>query len=40
MDNLCIYSQTEEAHLEHLELVFEKFREAIIKLKKCQNVIY
>ena len=37
MDNLLICSQTEE-HLKHLELVFEKFREAIIKLKmsKCE----
>ena len=33
MDDLLIYSQTEEEHLKHLELVFEKFREAGIKLK-------
>ena len=24
MDNLLIYSQTEEEHLEHMQLVFEK----------------
>ena len=38
MDDLLIYSQTEEEHLKHLELVFEKFREAGIKLKmsKCK----
>ena len=33
MDDLLIYSQTEEECLKHLELVFEKFREAGIKLK-------
>ena len=33
MDNLLIYSQTEEEHLTHLEVVFEKFREVGIKLK-------
>ena len=33
MDNLLIYSQTEEEHLKHLELVFKKIREAGIKLK-------
>ena len=37
MDDLLIYSQTEEEHLKHLELDFEKFREASIKLK-CQEV--
>ena len=36
VDNLLIYSQTEE-HLKHLELAFEKLREASIKQKKCQN---
>ena len=38
MDDLLIYIQTEEEHLKHLELVFEKFREASIKLKmsKCE----
>ena len=37
-DDFLIYSQTEEEHLKHLELVFEKFREARIKLKmsKCK----
>ena len=37
MDNLLIYSETKEDHLKHLELVFEKCREAGIKLKmsKC-----
>ena len=33
MDDLVIYSQMEEEHSEHLGLVFEKFREAGIKLK-------
>ena len=38
MDNLLIYSQTEEECLKHLELVFKKIREAGIKLKmsKCE----
>ena len=38
MDDLLIYSQTEEEHLKHLELVFKQFREAHIKLKisKCK----
>ena len=37
MDNVLIYSQTEEEHLKHLELVYEKIRENGIKLKisKC-----
>ena len=37
MDDLLIYSQTEEEHLKHLQLGFEKYREAGIKLKmsKC-----
>ena len=39
MDDLLIYSQTEEEHLKHLELVFGKFREAGIKLKmsRCKS---
>ena len=38
MDNLLIYNQTEGDHLKHMELVFEKFREASIKMKvsKCE----
>ena len=28
MHDLLIYSQTEEEHFKHLELVFKKFREA------------
>ena len=38
MDDLLIYSQTEEEHLKHLELVFETFREVGIKLEmsKCE----
>ena len=33
-----MYSQTEEEYLTHLELVFDKFREAGIKFKmsKCE----
>ena len=33
MDNLLIYSQTEEECLKHLQLVFEKFQEAATKHK-------
>ena len=38
MEDLLIYCQTEEEHLKYLELVFEKFREACIKIKmsKCE----
>ena len=38
MDDLLIYSQTEDEHLKHLQLVFEKFREAGIKctMSKCK----
>ena len=37
VDDLLMYSETEEEHLEHLRLVFQKFREAGLKLKlsKC-----
>ena len=37
IDEILIYSQTEEQHLKHLELVFEKFREAGINYK-CESV--
>ena len=33
MDDLLIYSQTEKEDLKHLEVLFEKFREASIKFK-------
>ena len=33
MDDLLIYGQTEDEHLKHIQLVFEKFQEAEIKLK-------
>ena len=33
MEDLLIYSQTNEKHLKHLELVFKKCREAGMKLK-------
>ena len=38
MDNLLMYSQTEEEHLKYKQLVFEKFQKAGIKLKmsKCE----
>ena len=38
MDDSLIYSQTEDEHLKHLELVPEIFREASIKSKmsKCE----
>ena len=37
VDDLLIYSKTEEGHLKHIKLVFQKFREAGLKLKlsKC-----
>ena len=37
VDDLLIYSETEEEHLEYIRLVFQKFREAGLKLKlsKC-----
>ena len=37
MDNLLVFSESEE-HLKHLEIIFEKFRNADLKLKlsKCQ----
>ena len=37
VDNLLIFSMTEEEHLEHLRLVFEKFCQSGLKLKfkKC-----
>ena len=38
MDNLLVFSESEEEHLKHLEIIFEKFRNADLKLKlsKCQ----
>ena len=38
IDDILIYSKTYEEHLEHLEKVFERLREAnlMIKLKKCK----
>ena len=33
MNDLLVYCQTEEEHQNNLELFFEKFREADIKLK-------
>ena len=38
MDDLLIHSQIEDEHLKHLQLVFEKIREAGIKLQmsKCE----
>ena len=40
MSDLLIYSQKEEEHLRHLELVFEKFREAGIKLKMSKGEFF
>ena len=37
MNGLLIYSQIKEEHLKLLELVFEKFKEASIKLKMSKN---
>ena len=38
MDDLLVFSESEEEHLKHLETIFEKFRNADLKLKlsKCQ----
>ena len=38
MDNLLMFSESEEEHLKHLEIIFEKFRNTDLKLKlsKCQ----
>ena len=36
MDDLLIYSPTEEEHLKHLELVFGEYREMGIKLKRSK----
>ena len=40
MDDLLIYGQTEGEHLKHLELVFEKFRGAGIKLKMSKSKFF
>ena len=38
MDDLLVFSESKEEHLKHLEIIFEKFRNADLKLKlsKCQ----
>ena len=38
MDDLLVFSESEEEHLKHLKIIFEKFRNADLKLKlsKCQ----
>ena len=38
MDDLLVFSESEEEHLKHLKFIFEKFRNADLKLKlsKCQ----
>ena len=35
MDDILVFSKTEEEHLDHLEKVFEKVKEANIKLKRA-----
>ena len=38
MDDLLVFSESKKEHLKHLEIIFEKFRNADLKLKlsKCQ----
>ena len=40
MDDLVIYSQTEGEHLKHIQLVFEKFHKAGIKLKMSKSEFF
>ena len=40
MDDLLIYSQTEEEHFKQFELVFKKFREAGIKLEMSKYELF
>ena len=40
MDDLLIYSQTEEEHLKHIQLLFDKFQEARIKLKTSRGKFF
>ena len=34
LDNIVIFSRTEEEHLEHLEKIFQKLREYGLKMKR------
>ena len=40
IDDLLIYSETEDEHLKHIHLVFEKLCEAGIKLKMCTYEVF
>ena len=41
LDNIIIFSKTEEDHLRHIEIIFQKLRKADLKLQlqKC-NIQY
>ena len=36
LDNIIIFSQTEEEHLKHLEIIFGRLKEAGLKLKRSK----
>ena len=36
LDNIIIFSQTEEEHLKHLEIIFQRLKEAGLKLKRSK----
>ena len=36
LDDIIIFSKTEEEHLQHLKIIFEKLREASLKLKRSK----
>ena len=40
VDDLLIYSKTEEENLEHIRFIFQKFREAGLKLKLSKYSLF
>ena len=36
LDDIIIFSQTEEEHLKHLEIIFRRQKEAVLKLKRSK----